>query len=117
MANPWQHSLAPDMDDEEEEGEDDDGGGGMEDIDKVRMKMMLSGRKGKDEEGEADSWNRDGFQPSFLNRLQFLGASCSLFSPLSSCALSPCFLRSRFSLLHQQRLSPIRVPLQVIGLY
>ena len=92
MANPWQHSLAPDMDDEEEEGEDDDGGGGMEHTDKVRMKMMLSGRKGKDEEGEADSWNRDGFQPSFLNRLQFLGASCSLFfPPLLLCSVALFF--------------------------
>lgn len=59
------------------------------------MKMMMRGRK----ERRMKEKTTDGFQPSFFNFLQSLGATCSLFffSPSSSCAHSPCFLKSLFS--------------------
>nr|XP_058928311.1 protein SET-like [Kogia breviceps] len=110
--NPLQYYLVPDMDDEEGEGEeeddDDEEEEGLEDIDEEgdedegeEDEDDEEGEEGEEYEGEDDEWNTDGFQPSFFNFLQSLGASCSLFfffflNLLLLCSVA-LFLRSLFS--------------------
>lgn len=100
--------MAPVVDEEEEEGEEGDHvEKELADIEeegmRMKMKKMKTMWRGRKERSlkEKLSNGTHSIQPSFLHFLELLGTSCSpsLHPPLY--ALSPCFLRSLFTLLHQ----------------